>query len=383
MKSPTFQVSRAATGSLTEQVVQGIQAAAHTGQITPGERLPTLSTMAVELGVSVITMRRALARLVAAGVLEARRGTGIRVRATHAPRFQAHVLLISPVSPSSYYYGTRNHAFLEVLRRRDVHTTAVYIGGRETGARLRTGLRTVQHILDTQPVTLAVLDGDWLGSDATLQRLLVERSIRFVETWCRRPAPAAADSVGLDVAPAYRQLARHCARCGLKEVTMFSGLGDAWRSFRAGARAAGIRAKHHLIRGAAVNGSGEVGMERAGHSTLAEWLKQGRIEQGRSMLVSADDYFTRGALTALLGAGWQIPRDIQFVSLVNRGHVPVAGLPLTRIEMSPVRDGKAMAAVVLRSLAPHKRQYKPLVMRPRFVVGKSTQPVVRSRQPRR
>ena len=379
MKLLTFQVRRDATESLTEQVVRGIQAAAHTGQLTPEERLPTLATMAVELGVSIITMRRALAQLVAAGVLEARRGTGIRVRATHASRFQAHVLLITPVSPSSYYYGTRNHAFLEVLRRRAVHTTAVYIGGREMGARLRTGLRTVQHILDTQPVTLVALDGAWLGSDATLQRLLVERGIRFIETWSRQPTPAAADSVFLDVAPAYRQLARYGARCGVKEVTMFSQLDEAWRSFRDGARAAGLRVKHHLIRGEVMSENGEIGVERAGYSTLATWLKQGRIERGRSLLVSADDYFSRGALTALAGAGWQIPRDIQFVTLVNIGHVPVAGAPLTRIEMYPVRDGEAMATVVLRNLEPHQRRPKPLVMRSRFVAGKSTRPVGRAR----
>ena len=156
---------------------------------------------------------------------------------------------------------------------------------------------------------------------------------------------------------------------------MFSQLDEAWRSFRDGARAAGLRVKHHLIRGEVMSENGEIGVERAGYSTLATWLKQGRIERGRSLLVSADDYFSRGALTALAGAGWQIPRDLQLVTLVNIGHVPVAELPLTRIEMYPVRDGEAMATVVLRNLTPNKRRYKPLVMRPWFVAGKSTRPV--------
>ncbi len=381
MKQLAFHVRSRADGSLTEQVVRGLQAVIHTGRFAAGKRLPTLCEMSAELGVSMNTMRHAVAGLAAEGVLEVRRATGIRVRATHEPRFRAHVLFVSQASPSAYYYATRNYAFLEVLRGQDIHATTVHVSGREHDL----GFPAVRHVLATQPVTLAVLDGEALGQKPRLQKLLAERGVRFVQTWSRTPAPAAAaDSLALDIAPAFQQLARHCVRCGRKKIIVFlSGLMDeAWVGFRDAAGAAGLQARREVIPPPRREGSVEVGVERAGHATLTQWVTQGRIERGQSLIVSADDYFTRGALTALHEAGWQVPRDIQLATLVNFGHVPVTGIPLTRIEMYPVRDGEAMAQVVLRNLTPHNRRHKPLVVRPRFVVGESTRRVALGRTTR-
>jgi DNA-binding LacI/PurR family transcriptional regulator len=90
------------------------------------------------------------------------------------------------------------------------------------------------------------------------------------------------------------------------------------------------------------------------------------------MLVSTDDYISRGALTALSEMGWRFPGDIQVATLINVGHAPATAAPLTRIEMYPVRDGEAMAQVVLRNLEPNSHKRRPLVVRSRFVAGKST-----------
>ncbi|MCX7144503.1 MAG: substrate-binding domain-containing protein, partial [Proteobacteria bacterium] len=121
---------------------------------------------------------------------------------------------------------------------------------------------------------------------------------------------------------------------------------------------------------------GQVAFERAGYSAIAELLKRTKVERGQDMIISTDDYFTRGALMAFYQAGWHIPRDIQLVTMVNYGHVPVTGQLLTRIEMYPVRAGEAMAQVVLRNLEPNHRRRKPLAVCPRFVVGKTTRPVM-------
>ena len=373
-KSLSFRVRSHTGGSLAEQVVRGIRAVVHTGRFVAGERLPTLSDMSAELGVSMNTVRLAVERLADEGMLEVRRSSGIRVRGAHEPRFRGHVVVISFASPFSFYSAVRNHAFLEALHRRDVHVTVVRASGTESVR----GFSTLRHLLATQPVTLAVVDGDRLARDRRLGKLLVERGVRFVQRRVRKASPAAVDSLFLDIAPAYHQLARHCARCGMKKVYFFSGLEDPWICFRDAAKPLRLRVvrcridigRKHLERAA------EVGIERDGYSVLARWLKQGRIERGRAMLVSTDDYFTRGAMVALLKAGWQVPRDLQVATLANAGHIPVTGVSLTRVEMYPMRDGEAMAEVVLRNLAPQKRRPKPLVVRPRFVVGESTQPRV-------
>jgi len=375
MNPLAFTVGSQVDGTLTEQVVRGIQALVHTGRLATGQRLPTLRDMSAELGVGMNTMRRAIAQLAAAGVLEVRRATGIQVRATATPRFQAQVLYISYAVPVPYYYAARNLAFWEALRARDIHVTAVYLIDRE----FRRGFPTVQHILATQPVTLAVLDSEDLAHASQLRKLLNARGVRFVEKWTRTPSPAAVDSLFLDIAPAYQKLARHCAKCGVNDVWFFSEMGEAWTHFRKAARSGGLRVHHSLTHPTPFKVTGEVAVEREGHSAITQLLKRGRIKRGQALLVTTDDYFARGALTALLEAGWRIPHDIQLATLINAGHTPVTGMPLTRIEMNPARDGEAMAQVVLRNLTPHKRRRKPLVVWPKFMAGKSTQPRARSR----
>ena len=374
IKSLNFEVRRQMAGTLNKQVVQGIQAAVQTGRFAAGQRLPTLCEMSAELGVSMKTMRCAIARLAAEGLLDVRRSTGIHVRSTHTPRFQGQILYVSYGVPVPYYYAARNRAFLEVLRGHDIHVTAVYVHGRETTL----GFPTIRHILATQPVTLAVLDGEALAESHTLWKLLNKHGVRFVEKWTRTPSPDAVDSLFLDVAPAYQKLARHCARCGVKQVLFFPGTEEAWLSFRDAAQVVGVDAKQVAIPTVPPAKTGEVAVERSGHSVVAQLLKQKRIERGQTLLVATDDYFARGALIAILEAGWRIPRDIQLATLVNIGHIPVMRRSLTRIEMDPIRDGEAMAQVVLRNLVPHKRRRKPLIVCPRFVVGKSTRSQARS-----
>ena len=370
MKPLAFHVRNQANGSLTEQVMHGIQAGVHTGRFVPGERLPTLGDMSAELGVSLNTMRCAIARLSAAGLLEVRRRSGICVRSTHMPRFRAHVLYVSYVPPVSYYYAARDYAFLETLRKQEIHITALHISGEESAREFP----VVQHVLATQPVTLAVIEGETLAHAHPLGRLLNKYGIRFVEVWARTHAPAAVDSLRLDRAPAYQKLVRHCSQRRVKKVFLFSSLAEHWISFRDAARTVGLQAKHEAIDAAPHGAPGQIAFERAGHSAIAKRLKRAGIKRGQTLIVSTDDYFTRGALMAFYQAGWQIPRDVQLATTVNYGHVPVTGQTLTRIEMYPVQDGAAMAQLVLRNLLPNHRRRKPLVMCPRFVPGKTTRP---------
>jgi DNA-binding LacI/PurR family transcriptional regulator/DNA-binding transcriptional regulator YhcF (GntR family) len=375
MPTLPFKIRRNALGSLTQQVVQGIQSAAQTGQFTPGARLPTLQEMSEELDVSMITMRRAIARLVADGVLEAHRGTGIRLRQSHEPRFQAQVLFLSPSPPASYYYAVRNHTCLKILREHNIHVTSIDISGTE----YQLNYPTVRHILDTQPISLVMRDGEWLGREGSLRDLLVERGVRVVETWTAETHPEAVDSVQMDRVPAYRQLVRHCLRCKVDTFLWLSTGYEQAHPFISAARAAKLRVKHVQMAPSVGNSTVE-SFEVSGHGVIAKLLAEGQIERGNSMIISEDDYFTRGAITAFLEAGWQIPDDVQMVTTANFGHVPVMRIPITRIEMYPRRDGEAMAKVTLRNLSPRHRSRRPLVVLPQFMAGKSTRPTNKSRE---
>src|SRR5574342_1214691 len=69
------------------QLERGLRAAIATGRLKPGDQLPTVRQMAVDLSVNANTVARVYAELERAGVIETRRGVGSFVSATPA---QAH-----------------------------------------------------------------------------------------------------------------------------------------------------------------------------------------------------------------------------------------------------------------------------------------------------
>jgi GntR family transcriptional regulator len=72
------------------QLERGVRAAIATGRLTPGDQLPTVRQMAVELQVNANTVARVYAELERSGVIETKRGVGSFVTASpakaHPPR---------------------------------------------------------------------------------------------------------------------------------------------------------------------------------------------------------------------------------------------------------------------------------------------------------
>src|SRR6476620_7454631 len=78
------------------QLERGLRAAIATNRLKPGDQLPTVRQLAVELRVNANTVARVYAELERAGVLETRRGVGSFISATpaqaHPPREDARRL---------------------------------------------------------------------------------------------------------------------------------------------------------------------------------------------------------------------------------------------------------------------------------------------------
>jgi GntR family transcriptional regulator len=66
------------------QLDRGLRAAIASGRLSPGDQLPTVRQLAVDLRVNANTVARVYADLERAGILETRRGVGSFVRATAA-----------------------------------------------------------------------------------------------------------------------------------------------------------------------------------------------------------------------------------------------------------------------------------------------------------
>jgi GntR family transcriptional regulator len=69
------------------QLERGVRAAIATGRLRPGDQLPTVRQMAVELQVNANTVARVYAELERSGVIETKRGVGSFITASPA---QAH-----------------------------------------------------------------------------------------------------------------------------------------------------------------------------------------------------------------------------------------------------------------------------------------------------
>ena len=69
------------------QLDHGLRAAIATGRLRPGDQLPTVRQLAVELSINANTVARVYVDLERAGIIETRRGVGSFISATPA---QAH-----------------------------------------------------------------------------------------------------------------------------------------------------------------------------------------------------------------------------------------------------------------------------------------------------
>lgn len=81
---------------LYAQLERGLRAAIATRRLRPGDRLPTVRELAVELRVNANTVARVYSELERAGVLETKRGVGSFISGTpaeaHPPREQGRRL---------------------------------------------------------------------------------------------------------------------------------------------------------------------------------------------------------------------------------------------------------------------------------------------------
>jgi len=74
--SPVFQVNTAHPMPIYAQLEQTIRFAIATGKLRPGEQLPTVRQLAVDLRVNANTVARVYAELERGGLVETKRGVG-------------------------------------------------------------------------------------------------------------------------------------------------------------------------------------------------------------------------------------------------------------------------------------------------------------------
>lgn len=76
-----FEIHPSSGVPIFRQIMDQIRALAASGRLKPGELVPSVRQMAVDLEVNMMTVSKAYSRLEAEGLLERDRGTGMRIRA--------------------------------------------------------------------------------------------------------------------------------------------------------------------------------------------------------------------------------------------------------------------------------------------------------------
>ena len=176
---------------LYEQVRQSLASAIASGEYGPGDKLPSETTLAAEMGVNRLTVRRAIEELSRAGLVQSRQGSG-----TYVARSVVRLPVSQSLSTDSLVSGItqqisdQGHAYEDILLK------VAKVNSPQHNAELR---------LPAGPLWRVDKDFPWKpigaeGLDSPLPEADVDRAAERA-TWGRRAAVDLLDAIQEDREP--------------------------------------------------------------------------------------------------------------------------------------------------------------------------------------
>ena len=349
------------TNGLVDRIEDLVLKGISDGSYPLGEPLPSRSELAERLGVGERTVRAAIARLAASGVLEVRRRVGAIVLKRDVQR--------------------RKGIFLDV-RSEDFGSCA--------GARFSLGVRRTVCKAGYQYREVQLPFTDPGGVDVSILRAELGEKADFVlirAPNCRlRKVAGVVASVGVpyatvsnrifakgtcvgniryDSKPSIAELVEDCKRAGIRSVLQFDLGDDSYLDARTELEAVGISVERLWT----PHGSNYENLDKLVLDSFLV-MKQ-RLAAGPlpDLLLVFDDFLANGAIPALYQSGLRIPEDIRVVAYANKG----AGFPFLHtmacLEADPFREGVNCARLALRYLG--GKPFEPYVIRAIYCRGSS------------
>ena len=369
IKKPPFAISRRDGATLTSQIEDGLREAIATGFYQDGDFIPGYIELAGHLGVSIVIVRRAIARLIADGLCHPQRGVGLRV-CSKSPAKVGNVLVVSGGDAASYRYYMAS--LVEHLRR---HLAKSHFAMSRAIVTRRDGEEDFSELREAlnRHVNLAVL----LDYSKGTERLVADAGVPYI---LLSPAPRSRKAAGYlksDTEDAAARIAEHCAACGARRVLMTGIQAKAKGNFPAELEAAlrglGMETRWYLPGKEGLDGTAAK-LVRTTIADFSRLCQKGRVEIDAyrpDMIIFLDDYVAQGALLAITAANIRIPEDVQVVTMANKDLGPNWLKPLTQFEVDAAAEAEVLSELVRDCLADRKKCHVRTTTI-RFIEGETT-----------
>lgn len=338
-----FSIDKATSGSLTGKVVRVLRKRIADGVLRPGDRLPSRSALARELGVSEFVVRRAFVELAADRLVVGRPRVGHVVLGADEVRRERLVLDVSTENYGSFASRISTAECLRGLHKRGCRVIPVTLGvdSRETSY-----LEPLSEALKSAP------DFVFIRTCGSRQSLV-----------CRMVADAGVPYATITLGTAPRTPGRCCGTIRLEKD---GAIGEMVRD-SAKAKVRSVLqvdfGKDTYVDAAPAFCVGHISVERLSIPLMrcrdlddvvemARIATEKRIDSGVTpdMIFVADDYLSLGVLSALRRRRIETPRDVKLVVYANRGSGLFADDEYARVEHDPLADGREIARCIAECL---------------------------------
>ncbi len=342
-----FQVDRKLNVDIATQITDGLREAILTGFYKPGDVLPKIMEFTRGLHVSLRPLLPAYRTLKREGLISPRRSIGTVVVGPKADVLHGRVVIVNQGDTPAYYDAVLGDILTRRLNAAGYavsSVSAIPLGRRRNDAdKERFDMRQLNAAL-RQKTSLAVI----MGRVPPLERAMTAMGTPYFVIGKAKPRPRGCvgfspfepDSVLPDVLARMRERGvRSLVQMGIRQADLMDSDAlraacDSYEELVGWPRHVELVSLDAIVRGA-------YDIFRKRYRTKTDLP---------DAFLFTDDYLARGALTALLAAGFRTGRDVLVITQANKGNVPLHPDPIDLILLDPAREADALADALIAYL---------------------------------
>ena len=329
-------------------------------KLGPGAKLPTMAELSVELGISVMTLNRALSELEAQGIVVRRQGSGTYVADELSQTAVALVYDRDVFGPdASPFCSLLLHEATKLAESNNekfnLYLTTPEIEGEPVGPPIPFDL---DEAIRTKRLGGVLFAGE---SNPTALQWVLNQGVPLVAL---SHAPVAPFRVRIDHAKVAEMGVRELAKRGCKRIALWipAGVGigadevggsfEELDAFKSALEVSGLKTDEKLVLNrqqlSANVPETPLGSNREQGRAAAQAVFGGAKKNWPDGVVCLDDMMTLGALPEMKKLGVEVGRDVQFASHTNVGSSLLVGFgeELILLPIDPARVAGAMSEML-------------------------------------